>query len=123
MYSCGHREDSYEHVDCADFEKNNTCDTRETVDYWAGSKRTKDTCSDCASKKQEEAKKDEETTGDNRFEPYFLRLIKQPEISQEDSHQRHVILERMRREAKTVREFHFSPRISGARAKAMSGCR
>src|SRR5947199_587776 len=72
IYSCGHREDGYEYVDCPGYLKEGTCATRETVDYWAGSKRAKGDCTDCASRKEEEAKKVESST---TYESHISRLI------------------------------------------------
>lgn len=48
IYTCGHRVDDYEYIDCEDYTKNGACDTRDKVDYWAGSKRTKGDCPECA---------------------------------------------------------------------------
>ena len=76
IYSCGHREDRYEYFDCQEYLKNGICATRETVDYWAGSKRAKGDCSNCASKKEKEAKKEENSA---TYEAHLSRLIKEPE--------------------------------------------
>jgi hypothetical protein len=76
IYSCGHREDGYEYLDCPDYLKDGTCTTRETVDYWAGSKRAKGDCTDCASKKEEKSKETESST---TYESHISRLITEAE--------------------------------------------
>src|SRR5579859_725869 len=76
IYWCGHREDGYEYLDCPDYLKDGTCTTRETVDYWAGSKRAKGDCTDCASKKEEKAKKEDSSA---TYESHISRLIAEVE--------------------------------------------
>lgn len=76
IYSCGHRDNSYEYLDCPDYLKDGTCTTRETVDYWAGSKRAKGDCADCASKKEEKAKDSESSA---TYESNISRLIAEDE--------------------------------------------
>src|ERR1700685_934640 len=70
-YSCGHRDETLEYVDCKEWEENEACATRDTVDYWAGSKRVKGDRPTCVEKKA----KEEETAGDSTFETQFLTLI------------------------------------------------
>jgi len=75
-YTCGHREDGYEYLDCADYLKDGSCATRATVDYWAGSKRAKGDCPSCASDKEKKAK---DAQGKATYESHFSRLITEAE--------------------------------------------
>lgn len=79
-YSCGHKDETLEYVDCKEWEENETCATRDTVDYWAGSKRVKGDCPICVEKKAKE-----ETAGNSTFETQILTLIAEPKNGPQNS--------------------------------------